>query len=261
MGDPNSWGKKEPVSEPEPAENSTSVTQVTQPEPTASVKASPVQDTITVNTTLPKQEIKQEPKYEPVRVKSSPHSSVTNSPALSTRSPGITKRSPAPKPRVNTIPIMVAIAEECLEKARNSVHDVAMSLEPERVDEYQRLIATSLSCLETAMQNNKLPPRAEARLRMRYAAILQEETENLMEAETALGKGISLCDKVMSTGKSGCIHLLTAAASSDRLEILHAVLDAQGPLSAQSQGSLEGCRWAHIRLRSVRLIKRCRGCG
>lgn len=91
---------------------------------------------------------------------------------------------------------MVAIAEECLEKARSSVHDVAMSLDPEKVDEYQKLIATSLSCLEAVMQNNKLAPREEARLRMRYAAILHEETENLMEAETALGKGISLCDKV-----------------------------------------------------------------
>ena len=91
---------------------------------------------------------------------------------------------------------MVAIAEECLQAARNSVHDVAMSLEAGQIDEYQRLIATSLSCLEAAMQNSKLAPREEARLRMRYAALLQEETDNLMEAEMALGKGITLCDKV-----------------------------------------------------------------
>ncbi|EFY88055.1 75k gamma secalin [Metarhizium acridum CQMa 102] len=196
MGDPNSWGKKEP--DPEPVEDSITVKPS---EPAVSAKSSPVQESITVNTTAVKPEIKpeikQEPKYEPMRIKSSPHSSVTNSPALSTKSPSITKRSPAPKPRVNTIPIMVAIAEECLEKARSSVHDVAMSLDPERVDEYQKLIATSLSCLEAVMQNNKLAPREEARLRMRYAAILHEDAENLMEAETALGKGISLCDKYL----------------------------------------------------------------
>ncbi|KJZ74179.1 hypothetical protein HIM_06410 [Hirsutella minnesotensis 3608] len=138
------------------------------------------------------------PKSEPPRVKTSPHSSVTNSPALSVRSPSLTKRSPAISSKqrpVNTGPIMVAIAEECLDKARSAVHDVAMSLHPERIDEYQKLIATSLSCLEATLQNCRLAPREEARVRLRYAATLQEETENLMEAETALGKGITLCDK------------------------------------------------------------------
>lgn len=91
---------------------------------------------------------------------------------------------------------MVAIAEECLDKARASVHDVAMSLHPKRVDEYQKLIATSLSCLEATLQNSRLSPREEARLRLRYAATMQEETDNIMEAETALGKGITICDKV-----------------------------------------------------------------
>ena len=91
---------------------------------------------------------------------------------------------------------MVAVAEECLEKAHASVHDVAMSLDPTRVDEYQRLISTALACLEAALQSNRLSPRQEAKMRLRYAAVLREETENLMEAETALSKGITLCDKV-----------------------------------------------------------------
>lgn len=90
---------------------------------------------------------------------------------------------------------MVAIAEECLDKARSAVHDVAMSMHPEMVDEYQKLIVTALSCLEATLQNCRLSPREEARVRLRYAATLQEETENLTEAEMALGKGITLCDK------------------------------------------------------------------
>ncbi|PNP37597.1 hypothetical protein TGAMA5MH_10538 [Trichoderma gamsii] len=134
-----------------------------------------------------------------VRIKPSPHSSMTNSPSLSMRSPSIAKKSPAitPKPRpVNTAPLMIAVAEECLEKARIASHDVAMALCPNQVSEYQELIATALSCLEAALQgNNQLAPREEARVRLRYAALLQEETENLMEAETALAKGITLCDK------------------------------------------------------------------
>ncbi|RDA83318.1 hypothetical protein CP532_6546 [Ophiocordyceps camponoti-leonardi (nom. inval.)] len=139
-----------------------------------------------------------EAKSEPPRIKTSPRSSVSNSPALSARSPSLAKKSPAipsKPPPVNTGPIMVAIAEECLDKARSAVHDVAMSLHPERVDEYQRLIVTGLSCLEATLQNCRLSPREEARVRLRYASTLQEETENLMEAELALGKGITLCDK------------------------------------------------------------------
>lgn len=212
MGDFHIWGKR--ARDPEPKEEKSEVEEpcmnAADTEPVTSVKASSTQEQMTIKNTQkqelqvkeepwtePKKEVRPEPKIESVRVKSSPHSSVTNSPALSMRSPGIIKRSPAPIPRpINTTPLMVAIAEECLGKARSSVHDVAMSLDSKLVDEYQRLIATALSCLEAALQNSKLAPREEARLRMRYAAILQEETENLMEAETALGKGITLCDKV-----------------------------------------------------------------
>lgn len=140
------------------------------------------------------------------RIKPSPHSSVTNSPALTARSPSITKKSPAipPKARpVDTVQIMVAVAEECFDKARASVHDVAMHLEPTRVDEYQNLITTGLACLEASLQGSRLSPRQEARMRLRYAAVLLEETENLMEAETALTKGITLCDKVCIDNRVG----------------------------------------------------------
>lgn len=70
-----------------------------------------------------------------------------------------------------------------------------MSLADDAVEEYQQLIATTLTCFETALDSSKLTPREEARLRLRYATVLQEETENLMEAETALTKGVTLCDK------------------------------------------------------------------
>ena len=62
--------------------------------------------------------------------------------------------------------------------------------------EYQKLIATGLSCLETVLQSHRLLPRQEAKVRLRYASILYEDTESLMEAETALSRGIKLCDKV-----------------------------------------------------------------
>ena len=73
---------------------------------------------------------------------------------------------------------------------------MADSLSPEMVEEYHKLIATGLGCLETALGCNRLAPRVEARLQLRYANILCEETTNIMEAETALTKGIALCEKV-----------------------------------------------------------------
>jgi hypothetical protein len=156
---------------------------------------------------------------KPPRIKSSPHSSVTNSPAMSARSPSITKRSPAipskPKP-INTTPLMVAIAEECFDKARGSVHDVAMTLDAEQVDDYQKLISTGLACLEATLQQGRLPPREEARLRLRYAAILHEETEDLMEAETALGKGIALCEQHRLYDLKYCMQYVMLKALFDR---------------------------------------------
>lgn len=90
---------------------------------------------------------------------------------------------------------MAAVAEECISKARSQTHDVAMGLEPDDVTQYQRLISTGLSCFEGMLQSTRLAPREEARVRLRYATVLHEETENIMEAETALTKGIALCDK------------------------------------------------------------------
>ena len=61
--------------------------------------------------------------------------------------------------------------------------------------QYQKLIATGLGCLEAALNEGGLEPCIEAKIRLRYAGVLMEETDNMMEAETALSKGISLCEQ------------------------------------------------------------------
>lgn len=40
------------------------------------------------------------------------------------------------------------------------------------------------------MQNSKLQPHLEAGVRLRYATILHDETENSTQAEEALSKGV-----------------------------------------------------------------------
>lgn len=180
------------------------------------------------------------PKSDTQRIKTEQQNvSFTKSPSITARSPSIssiTKRSPSmtPKPRpVNTIPIMAAIAEECLTKARKSAHDVAMSSDESAHDEYQALVTTSLSCYEAILREKTLTPREEALIRLRYATVVQEETENWMEAETALTKGVTLCDKVCCLVLSSFTTVYTNGilASPPRYQILHAVCHAQSTLS------------------------------
>jgi hypothetical protein len=130
-------------------------------------------------------------------------SSVTKSPSVSHASV-----------QIDTLSLLICVAEDCFSKARACVRDVGKSLQPEIVKEYHKLIATGLGCLDVAMQSNKIWPRLEARIRLRYANILVEETTNYMEAETTLMKGISLCERVRHDSNSLCrrVGLLTSDA-------------------------------------------------
>ncbi|KAK8038140.1 mitochondrial membrane protein [Apiospora phragmitis] len=107
---------------------------------------------------------------------------VSASPRLHTqglpRSPSVgSTRSPAPGllPHQDTNSLLVCVAEDMFSAARKGVLHVADSLDSKTVQE--------------------LAPRLEARLQLRYASVLCEETNNVMESETALAKGMALCDK------------------------------------------------------------------
>lgn len=100
------------------------------------------------------------------------------------------------KPPTSNASVLAAAAEELIEKARSASSAIAANPQSRQIDEYQKMIATALACFESALQGKRLTPKQEARVRLRYAAILHEETENIAEAETTLSKGITLCDKV-----------------------------------------------------------------
>ncbi|KAK1778980.1 cohesin loading factor-domain-containing protein [Copromyces sp. CBS 386.78] len=96
---------------------------------------------------------------------------------------------------VETLPLLLCVAEDCFAKAHAAASKVARSMSDTEVKEYNKMVATGLGCLEVAMNSNKLFPRLEARLCLRYASVLIEETTNIMEAETALTRGILVCEK------------------------------------------------------------------
>ncbi|KAJ6264701.1 hypothetical protein Dda_0851 [Drechslerella dactyloides] len=59
---------------------------------------------------------------------------------------------------------------------------------------YQTLVTAAIRCLEAALYQCKLQPKFEAALRLRYASVLEEETENMTDAEQILHKGNNFQD-------------------------------------------------------------------
>jgi len=113
-----------------------------------------------------------------------------------------TPQYPAPTRPATIDPAMLlmSLAEDYFEAAHALASSVSLSMAPAHLDEYHKLIAMGLGALDTTLKNiPKLEPRVEANIRLRYAGVLYEETENSMEAETALSKGIALCERVCLT--------------------------------------------------------------
>ena len=91
--------------------------------------------------------------------------------------------------------LLMSLAEDYIGEAHRygPVSDL-LSRERE-LEEYYKLITTGLGCLEAVLKHFRLSPEFEARTRLRYATILYEETENVMEAEESLSKGIAICER------------------------------------------------------------------
>jgi hypothetical protein len=109
---------------------------------------------------------------------------------------GIEKAAAKPaKPPVDYQVLLLSLADEYLNAAHRHGTKMALATRHGDLEEYYKLVATGLGCLEAVLKNWRLQPRKEALVRLRYARILFEETENDLEAETALSKGIDLCER------------------------------------------------------------------
>jgi hypothetical protein len=79
----------------------------------------------------------------------------------------------------------------------------------EDLSQYHKLIATALGCLESLIANYRPhDARKEARIRLRFANLLFEETEDTMTTEEALSKGISFCERNRLTDIKYAMHHL-----------------------------------------------------
>ncbi|KAJ5934005.1 hypothetical protein N7454_006334 [Penicillium verhagenii] len=105
------------------------------------------------------------------------------------------KTTKSNKPPVDYQVLLLSLADEYLNAAHRHGTQTALVSHPADVEEYYKLVSTGLGCLEAVLKNWRLPPRKEALVRLRYARTLFEETDNDIEAETALSKGIDLCER------------------------------------------------------------------
>ena len=108
--------------------------------------------------------------------------------------------APTPEQTPHTPPLdyellLLSMAEEYFAAAYGYGSMAAVVQREADVQEYYKLIATGLGCLEVVLSHFKILPEREAVVRLRYATVMYEETENMMEAEEALCKGISLCER------------------------------------------------------------------
>ncbi len=97
--------------------------------------------------------------------------------------------------------MLLYIADDCLSKAKAGARHVARSMSAQQISDHHKVVSTGLACLEVALQSNaiKNKPRLEAKILLRYASTLVEETNNIMEAEVALKKVQTISETVSLT--------------------------------------------------------------
>ena len=104
---------------------------------------------------------------------------------------------PPPSPGLDYQAALLSLSDEYIAAAHSMSSFLALgdAMEAHHA-QYHKLLANGMGCLESVLKNYRFPnPRKEASIRLRLANLLHEETENAMEAEEVLSKGIALCER------------------------------------------------------------------
>ncbi|KAG9195810.1 hypothetical protein G6011_00931 [Alternaria panax] len=96
--------------------------------------------------------------------------------------------------------LLLTAADEYIAVARGIASLFIRERREADVRQYYKLMSTAMGCMDTVLKDFNMPPRDEAKLRLRYASLLIEETD--IEAadissriEEILSKQISLCGR------------------------------------------------------------------
>ncbi|KAH7089804.1 cohesin loading factor-domain-containing protein [Paraphoma chrysanthemicola] len=91
--------------------------------------------------------------------------------------------------------MLLSAADEYIAAARGIGALIVREKREADMRQYYKLMATGLGCMDTVLREFSLMPRDEAKLRLRYASLLVEETDNTAEIDEILSKQISLCGR------------------------------------------------------------------
>ncbi|KAL8802892.1 MAG: hypothetical protein Q9182_003508 [Xanthomendoza sp. 2 TL-2023] len=122
-------------------------------------------------------------------------------PQKQTSQPVALTKPAAPVSAVSQLPpidyqlLLLSLAEDYLAAAHGQGSLRALAEREFEMQQYYKLVVTALSCLEVVLKRFKLEPTVEAAVRLRYASVLYDETQNMREAEQTLSEGIKLCDR------------------------------------------------------------------
>lgn len=104
--------------------------------------------------------------------------------------------------------MLLSAADEYIAAARGMGVLLLRNRRDADVEQYHKLMATGLGCMDTVLREFNMLPRDEAKLRLRYASLLIEETDNTTEIDEVLSKQISLCGRCrLQDLKYGALHL------------------------------------------------------
>lgn len=119
---------------------------------------------------------------------------------------------PTPTPaNIDYQAVLLNLSNEYISAAYNMSSTLATpEVSEEQLDDYHSLLSTGMGCLESALKNFRaMDARMEARIRLRLASLLFEETDNDTEAEEILSKGLSACERArLPELKYAMLHLL-----------------------------------------------------
>lgn len=102
----------------------------------------------------------------------------------------------SPKALPEDLSVMLLYAADEYINAAHGLGSVASMVHREAdLQRYYKMMATGLGCMEAVLKRYNQSPRDEAKLRLRYASLLVEETTHDVEIEEVLSKGIALCQR------------------------------------------------------------------
>lgn len=115
-------------------------------------------------------------------------------------------------PLINQQDLLLGLSDEYISAAYSMSAALSQAeTSAEAMDQYQSLLSNGMGCLDSVLKLHRFSDvRKEARVRLRLATLMYEETENDDEPAEILAKGISVCERARLVDLKYSMHHLLA---------------------------------------------------